>query len=193
MASNSVADLLTSLAPSYAVPPELALAVAQKESALNPKAVSSAGAMGVMQLMPATAASLGVSNPFDPQQNIQGGLQYLSSLYQQYGNWGTALIAYNEGPGNLANKGVFPSSQQYSDSILAAAGLNQGTPTVSDIGAPADTSSSSLSSDISSWTGNLSSDVFSSLDQFSVAGLSGTAIAAIALVIGAVVLLVARR
>jgi hypothetical protein len=74
--------------------------------------------------MPATGASLGVTNPFDPQQNADAGAQYLSQMYAKYGDWNTALIAYNEGPGNLAAKGVFPSSQSYADSILANADLS---------------------------------------------------------------------
>lgn len=119
--STSYTSQVQQLAPSYGVPPSLAVALMNRESSGNPAAVSSAGAIGLFQLMPATAASLGV-DPNDPTQNIQGGLSYLKSLYDQYGDWGTALVAYNEGPGNLASKGVFPSSQSYADQILAAAG-----------------------------------------------------------------------
>jgi len=106
------------------VPLSLLESVALKESSYNPSAVSPAGAQGLMQLMPATAASVGVSNPFDPNQSALGGAQYLEQLYAKYGDWNTALIAYNEGPGNLASQGVFPSSQSYADSILAGAGLS---------------------------------------------------------------------
>ncbi len=117
----SYTSQVQALAPQYGVPPSLAVALMNRESSGNAAAVSPAGAIGLFQLMPATAASLGV-DPHDPAQNIQGGLTYLSQLHQQYGDWNTALIAYNEGPGNLANRGVFPSSQSYADSILAAAG-----------------------------------------------------------------------
>lgn len=118
---STVAEQIQALAPSYGVPANLAVAVATKESNLNQNAVGSSGEIGVFQLMPSTAASLGV-NASDLTSNIQGGLTYLSQLYKQYGDWETALIAYNEGSGNLANKGVFSVSQSYADSILAAAG-----------------------------------------------------------------------
>lgn len=96
--------MVQAAAVQYGVDPGLALAVAQRESGLNPNATSSAGAQGVMQLMPATAASLGVSNPYDPTQNINAGVRYLASLISQYGGDTTkALAAYNWGPGNLNN------------------------------------------------------------------------------------------
>lgn len=102
--SSSIAAMVQAAAAQYGVDPGLALAVAQRESGLNPNATSSAGAQGVMQLMPATAASLGVSNPYDPTQNINAGVRYLASLISQYGGDTTkALAAYNWGPGNLNN------------------------------------------------------------------------------------------
>jgi len=100
-ATVSIASLLTQAAARYGVDPSLALAVAQRESGLNPTAVSSAGAQGVMQLMPATAAQLGVTNPFDPAQNIDAGVRYLAQLIAKYGDVPTALAAYNWGPGNV--------------------------------------------------------------------------------------------
>jgi hypothetical protein len=96
--------MLTQAAATYGVDPTLVLAVATRESGLNPNAVSPAGAIGVMQLMPATAAGLGVTNPYDPQQNINGGVQYLAQLLSNYGGDVTkALAAYNWGPGNVNN------------------------------------------------------------------------------------------
>lgn len=130
--STSLAQQIQASAPAYGVPPSLALALAQKESSLNPNAVSSAGAQGLFQLMPATGASLGVTNPFDASQSIQGGLSYLKSLYDQYGNWNDALIAYNEGPGRFDSGTIYRASQSYADSILAASGvsdLSVGSPT----------------------------------------------------------------
>lgn len=126
------------------------------------------------------------------QLNVNRGLnlnQFFGGLPGVYAGYAPAADKNN--PGQYAS--TVASWLGIDTSTPLADVLNQGSPTVSDIGAPADTSSSSLASDISSWTGNLSSDVFGSLDQFSVAGLSGVAVVAIALVIGAVVLLVARR
>jgi soluble lytic murein transglycosylase-like protein len=140
--SATVSTALANASAQTGVPLSLLEQVAQTESSYNPLAVSSAGAQGLMQLMPATASSLGVSNPFDPNQSALGGAQYLEQLYQKYGDWNTALIAYNEGPGNLASQGVFPSSQSYADSILAGANLST---------SPVDTASSDDGTDLSSF------------------------------------------
>lgn len=103
-AAPSVQSLVASIAASMGFDPTLAMAVAQAESNFNPNAISSAGAIGVMQLMPATAAQMGVSNPTDPTQNITGGLKYLSMLISQFGgDVSKALAAYNWGPANVQN------------------------------------------------------------------------------------------
>lgn len=103
---------ITATANQYGVPPSLALAVAQIESSMNPTARSSAGAIGLFQLMPSTAAGLGV-DPNDPLQNIQGGVEYLSQLLTQYnGDTSLALAAYNAGPGNVAKYGGIPPFQE---------------------------------------------------------------------------------
>lgn len=120
----NVQTALQSASTTYGVPLSLLQALAFQESSYNPAAVSSAGAQGLLQLMPATGASLGVTNAFDLQQNANAGASYLKSLYSQYGNWSDALVAYNEGPGNFAKSGAFASSQQYADTILSNAGLN---------------------------------------------------------------------
>ena len=144
--ASSVASQIQAAAPSYGVPPALALAVATKESGLNQAAVGSAGEIGVFQLMPGTAAQLGV-NPSDLTANIDGGLTYLSQLYAQFGDWGTALEAYNGGPGNVTRGTVSSAAQSYSASVLAAAGMD------SDSGAPAALDSADVSGDASSDSG----------------------------------------
>ena len=115
------------LAPQFcpSCPASLPLAVMQLESSGNPAAVSSKGAVGLFQLMPATAAGLHV-NPSDPTQNIQGGLTYLQQLYNQFGDWKQALEAYNEGPGALQGQiaaGAAPTSEGYAAAVLSAAGM----------------------------------------------------------------------
>ncbi len=98
----SVADIIFATAQEVGVDPTLAYETAYQESRLNQNAVSPAGAIGVMQLMPATAASLGV-DPRDLQQNILGGLTYLKQQLDAFGDPAAALAAYNCGPGCVAN------------------------------------------------------------------------------------------
>jgi len=113
----SIMATISSAAAQYGLDPGFVTAVAQAESGLNPNAVSAAGAKGIMQLMDATAAMLGVSNPFDPVQNINAGVRYLAQLLNQFaGDAAKALAAYNWGPGNV-NKAV----QQWGADWLAHA------------------------------------------------------------------------
>ena len=119
---TAIQQQIVSAANSAGVDPGIALAVAQQESGFNQGAIGSSGEIGIFQLMPATAAGLGV-NPADPMQNIQGGIAYLQQLYSKFGDWNDALAAYNWGLGNvLSSGGVYPASVVgYIGSVLSKA------------------------------------------------------------------------
>ena len=104
------------------VPPALVKAVVKAESGFNPNAVSHAGAQGLMQLMPSTAAGLGVTDPFDPQQNLNGGAKFLRQLMDQFGgDMSKVLAGYNAGPGAVQKYGGIPpyeETQAYVPKVL---------------------------------------------------------------------------
>lgn len=100
--TGKYANFINKYAEQYKVDPKMIAAIVQTESGFNPNAKSSAGAVGLMQLMPSTAKGLGVGNSLDPEQNIKGGTKYFSQLLQKYkGNVKHALAAYNAGPGRV--------------------------------------------------------------------------------------------
>lgn len=107
--SQSMDAIFEEAARLYDVPLNLLKAMGKAESGFDADAVSPAGAQGVMQLMPATAKSLGVEDPFDARSNIMGGAKYISQKLKQYnGNIDLALAAYNAGSGNVAKYGGVP-------------------------------------------------------------------------------------
>ncbi|MFD0682645.1 MULTISPECIES: lytic transglycosylase domain-containing protein [unclassified Paenibacillus] len=107
MRASELDPLIVDASRRNGVEPSLVKAVIHAESSFNSQAVSKAGAKGLMQLMDETGQGLGVTNPFDPTQNVRGGTKYLSSLLQRYkGNEGVALAAYNAGSGRMARLGI---------------------------------------------------------------------------------------
>ena len=102
------------------IDPKIVTAVAWTESGFNPRATSGAGAIGLMQLMPGTAAGLGV-NPHDPAQNVRGGARYLADQLERFGSLDLALAAYNAGPGAVTKHGGIPpyaETQRYVATVL---------------------------------------------------------------------------
>ena len=118
-----------SMAQRYNLPPSIFLSLVQQESRFDPNARSPRGAIGLGQLMPATARELGV-NPLDPEQNLEGSARYLRRMLDQFGSMELALAAYNAGPGRVRRAGnTIPNireTQNYVPSVLRRAGVQQG-------------------------------------------------------------------
>jgi soluble lytic murein transglycosylase-like protein len=126
---SKINDLVSVAAQKQSLDPALLKAVIRQESGFKPCVVSSRGAQGLMQLMPATARELHVSNPFDPEQNIRAGAAYLKQMLERYGgDLRLALVGYNAGPGRADQGDETPyplETQNYVANILNDVGLDQ--------------------------------------------------------------------
>jgi soluble lytic murein transglycosylase-like protein len=113
--------LIHATALQHRLPPALVKAVIAAESAFDPNAVSHKGAQGLMQLMPNTAATLGVENAFEPTQNVRGGTTYLREMLDRFGDVSRAVAAYNAGPAAVERYGGIPpyrETRDYVDRVL---------------------------------------------------------------------------
>lgn len=115
----SLEEIFTEAAEKYNVPKNLIKAIAKTESEFRPDVTSKAGAMGVMQLMPGTAKEMGVTDAYDPYQNIMGGTKLISQLLEKYdGDVTLALAAYNAGCGNVKKYGGVPPFQETQNYVV---------------------------------------------------------------------------
>lgn len=191
-APESLDEMFSEASRTYGVSENLLKAVAKAESNFNPSATSKKGAAGIMQLMPATARSLGVKDPYDARSNIMGGAKYLKENLQRYdGNVELALAAYNAGSNNVSKYGGIPpfkETQEYVKKVMGYMGepMTAGftAPTYASSGREKESYANSLSSALGSGysTGSLDASgllsVLETMSDQSTKGMSETALSA---------------
>jgi soluble lytic murein transglycosylase-like protein len=121
--TNGLKPLIEQAAANHGLDAKLLEALVSAESGFDPRARSRAGAMGLTQLMPGTARELGVTDPFDPVQNLNGGAKYLAKMLERFGSTELALAAYNAGPGRVEQAGNqipnFTETKNYVRKVMA--------------------------------------------------------------------------
>lgn len=125
--STQYDDIISGASNDFGVPFDLVKSVIKVESGFKQSAVGTSGEKGLMQLMPGTAGDLGVSNPFDPEQNIRAGTKYLAQKFKETGNWRDALAKYN---GGKYFKGS--QAQGYADKVIGVYGGDPDTAVIED-------------------------------------------------------------
>ncbi len=120
---EEILALIHDIATAHEIDPKLVATVVKHESAFDPRAVSHKGAVGLMQLMPGTAKDMGVRDPYDPYENLRGGIRYLKQQLQEFGSVELALAAYNAGPHRVKQYGntipPYPETQTYVSKITS--------------------------------------------------------------------------
>lgn len=148
--NNSLTSIFQKASDTYGVPMTLLTAMAKQESNFHADSTSRSGAMGIMQLMPATAAALGCENAYDPEQNIMAGANYISQLLQKYnGNVSLALAAYNAGGNNVDKYGGIPPFAETQDYVAKITGyMNEGVTLPDGTTTPATSDTSSVTTSL---------------------------------------------
>jgi soluble lytic murein transglycosylase-like protein len=126
LTASSLDSLIDDASKHEGLQPELLRSLIRQESGFRPCAVSPMGAIGLTQLMPATAAGLGVTNPFDPKQNVDAGARFLKQMLNMFNDLPMALGAYNAGPGRVTESGGvpdIPETRDYVKRILSSFGI----------------------------------------------------------------------